>query len=522
VKEVLALVESGALTLRVPANTDIERSAIKVTLSNTLLSGIESIISSLAEYPHGCIEQSTSTTFPNAILLRFSRVFQSVVKDPSVIQKNLSAGIERIRGMQQPDGGFAYWPGEVGSNLHITPYVLRTLILMKQSGVDVPDVMIGSAKQYLENSLDMLTDDTERAEAYWSLALAKSKKANVLKDKIDVAKLRTHGKVAYLYGLFLSENITNKTMLAALLNPKSVSQNDDYYYWTADSDRAILGSLLIDIKAPREKIDAIVGALYKKDYMSYWYSTQEKNNAFYLFSKYIEVYGSENVSSVTFDGLGRSETIALGASDPNYVTITFTGLADKVNHGEFPFSFSQTGTSPVYVTIEGSFYPKDLKQIPSQDTMGVSIKRIIYAVDEDMGGIVSGEIKLKPHTTDTFKHNALYKVRLEIAVDQNVSQNRQNFAIEDYIPASFRVINNAFLTNASIYDENTKKEWWWGYQQILKDMVFLSNQYDIPAFYEYFFRPEIKGTFIYPPATGYFMYSPSVEGHTGYRVIRVE
>jgi uncharacterized protein YfaS (alpha-2-macroglobulin family) len=33
--------------------------------------------------------------------------------------------------MQTKDGGFSYWQGDDVSNLHITPYVVRSLIQMK-------------------------------------------------------------------------------------------------------------------------------------------------------------------------------------------------------------------------------------------------------------------------------------------------------------------------------------------------------------------------------------------------------
>jgi uncharacterized protein YfaS (alpha-2-macroglobulin family) len=38
--------------------------------------------------------------------------------------------------MQNSDGGFVYWQGNSTSDLHITPYVLRSLIYAKNISVD--------------------------------------------------------------------------------------------------------------------------------------------------------------------------------------------------------------------------------------------------------------------------------------------------------------------------------------------------------------------------------------------------
>jgi uncharacterized protein YfaS (alpha-2-macroglobulin family) len=52
-----------------------------------------------------------------------------------IIQRNIDYGVDRILSMQNSDGGFVYWQGNSSSDLHITPYVLRSLIYMKNASV---------------------------------------------------------------------------------------------------------------------------------------------------------------------------------------------------------------------------------------------------------------------------------------------------------------------------------------------------------------------------------------------------
>lgn len=36
--------------------------------------------------------------------------------------------------MQLPSGGFTYWQGDQTENAHITPYVIRSLLVMRDAG----------------------------------------------------------------------------------------------------------------------------------------------------------------------------------------------------------------------------------------------------------------------------------------------------------------------------------------------------------------------------------------------------
>lgn len=72
----------------------------------------------LIEYPHGCIEQTTSAVFPQLVLNQLTDLDD--YKKP-LVDKNVKAGIARMQNFQRPDGGFSYWPGgnesdEWGSN----------------------------------------------------------------------------------------------------------------------------------------------------------------------------------------------------------------------------------------------------------------------------------------------------------------------------------------------------------------------------------------------------------------------
>jgi len=62
----------------------------------------------LIHYPHGCLEQTTSSVFPQLYLPALIGMDQNRRLE---IANNIRAGLARLRSMQHPSGGFSYWPG---------------------------------------------------------------------------------------------------------------------------------------------------------------------------------------------------------------------------------------------------------------------------------------------------------------------------------------------------------------------------------------------------------------------------
>src|SRR5262249_32946070 len=92
----------------------------------------------LLDYPHGCVEQTTSSTLPllaaRAILPRigFTRMSDAELK------VRIRAGLERLATMKTESGGLAYWPGGTEPNVYGTAYAMRAVILAKEAGVEGP------------------------------------------------------------------------------------------------------------------------------------------------------------------------------------------------------------------------------------------------------------------------------------------------------------------------------------------------------------------------------------------------
>ena len=91
----------------------IATSTSMIEISSVPSMNLQKRLNYLIEYPHGCIEQTTSAVFPQLVLNQLTDLDDY---RKSLIDKNVKAGIMKMQNFQRPDGGFSYWPGNIESD----------------------------------------------------------------------------------------------------------------------------------------------------------------------------------------------------------------------------------------------------------------------------------------------------------------------------------------------------------------------------------------------------------------------
>ncbi|MDM8556156.1 MG2 domain-containing protein [Desulfococcaceae bacterium HSG7] len=99
----------------------------------------------LVRYPHGCVEQTTSSVFPQ---LWLSELIQLSPEQQSEIQHNIEAGIERLSGFQHTNGGFSYWPGQRNMHDWSSSYAGHFLLEAQRAGYLLPPGMLSQWKTF--------------------------------------------------------------------------------------------------------------------------------------------------------------------------------------------------------------------------------------------------------------------------------------------------------------------------------------------------------------------------------------
>ncbi|MBN1411470.1 MAG: alpha-2-macroglobulin family protein [Spirochaetales bacterium] len=123
----------------------------------------------LIHYPYGCIEQTTSSVFPQLYLSEFMELRK---KDEAGITDNINAGIQRLRKFQTESGGFSYWPGEKNPSIWGTNYAGHFLIEARARGYSLPAGMMEKWVTFQSNRANSGSDNLlERVYQVYLLAL---------------------------------------------------------------------------------------------------------------------------------------------------------------------------------------------------------------------------------------------------------------------------------------------------------------------------------------------------------------
>lgn len=144
---------SREILLDVP-NSVIDRGgSISVKMGQHLWPELGTRLEYLLGYPHGCVEQTTSSTLPliaaRTILPRIGLTHISQAE----LETRIRSGITRLATMRTDDGGLAYWPGGDTSNVYGTAYAIRAVILAQKIGIEAPSGMLDGMKRYLAGHL---------------------------------------------------------------------------------------------------------------------------------------------------------------------------------------------------------------------------------------------------------------------------------------------------------------------------------------------------------------------------------
>lgn len=282
------------ITLTIP-NDGIEGSneAVVSIMSRPGIN-IEHRLGYLIRYPYGCIEQTTSSVFPQIFL---DQIVNLTDKEKDKINYAVNRAIERLKRFVTPSGGFAYWPGETIPSNWGTSYASHFLIEAQKLGYYVPDSMLTAIIRY-QTSMALSTKDSLKSRVYriYLLALAgypSSGGMNLLKE----SSLKEMNNVEK-WMLAAAYNLTgDKTTANRIIEGADTSVPSQYFYDESFGsnlrDRAIIletATILGKEKAVDELLVDISRKLSEKE----WMSTQTAAYSLMAVGKY---FLHENIKS---------------------------------------------------------------------------------------------------------------------------------------------------------------------------------------------------------------------------------
>ncbi len=249
----------------------------------------------LIRYPHGCVEQLTSSGFPQLYL---TDVVDLSEKDKKEIQKNVTAAIYRLAGYQHSSGGMHYWYGHGEINDWATSYAGHFMIEAKNKGFKLPAGFLNNWKQYQKrmakkwnSSSYRYKSDLTQAYRLYTLALlgeADLASMNRLRESKDLDN-NAKWRLAAAYALAGQKQIAERLMRN--INMDFNPQDKWYSYGSEMRNRALALETLVQLEDSRMRsfAEEIASGLSSNR----WYSTQTTAFSLLAISKMVDKLGGK-------------------------------------------------------------------------------------------------------------------------------------------------------------------------------------------------------------------------------------
>lgn len=255
------------------------------TNSGTLeLSSIPAIdlkkrLSYLMQYPHGCVEQTTSGVFPQLFLNQLTALND---QQKANTEKNIKAGITRLRGFQTPDGGLSYWPGEGASDEWGSNYAGHFLVEAQNLGYTLPVGMLDELTRYLKSKASNWSPNTNNfyggdlLQSYRLYVLALAKRADIAAMNrlrgFEYLSLTAKWRLAAAYKLAGQADAANNLVKGLAKEVKPYNQLGGTYGSEVRDEAMILETL--SLLGRKSEATALLLPLAAKLGQDTWYSTQ--------------------------------------------------------------------------------------------------------------------------------------------------------------------------------------------------------------------------------------------------------
>jgi alpha-2-macroglobulin len=256
----------------------------------------------LIRYPYGCIEQTTSSVFPQLylkVLLKKSKTNQQQ------IDRNIDAGIARLRRFLTFSGGLAYWPGGSQANAWGTNYGSHFLIEAKRLGYHVPLDMYSRLLRYQKSrALTEKGNLKERSYRLYLLALAGNAEIgamNLIKEN-QLKKMSNTSKwmLASAYHLAGRKGIA-KSILATAGTKVNEYMELSGTFGSGLRDKAIILEMAT-LGEDWSVVTLLFEDIVKQVSGGNWYSTQTLGYSLLAIGKYLHVTEINNQSKPIMKG----------------------------------------------------------------------------------------------------------------------------------------------------------------------------------------------------------------------------
>jgi len=457
----------------------------------------------LIRYPYGCVEQVTSSVFPQLYLGQFVELSDSQ-KDR--VQRYIKKAIQKLTRYQQKDGSLSYWPGRTYYSDWGTSYAGHFMLLAEQQGYLVPygfkqkwlTWQSKAASDFRANDYDWGRNYGDLLQAYrlYTLALAGQPNIGAMNRLREQASLSITAK----WRLAAAYALAGKTEVAKSLTKYSeINQITGYKfpgptYGSKLRDQAMSLETLVLLGRMDEAHDLVLVMI---EHMQHRYmSTQTAAYALFAISKFA---GGSDLSSnleFSYSYAGQSKNITTPLkSYPIELDVSNTDVSSMI--------IKNTGNGSLYVTRTIMGQPLAGEETTESKNLKMEIEY------KTLDG--------KPLEVDSLKQGLDFMAEVRI-YNPGVLGDYQNLALSQIFPSGWEIINTRV---ADV--ESTKKESPFTYRDIRDDRVYtffnIRSRGDVK--YRVMLNAAYTGEFYLPAVSCEAMYSDNIFAREKGRWVKV-
>jgi uncharacterized protein YfaS (alpha-2-macroglobulin family) len=383
----------------------------------------------LLQYPHGCVEQTTSAAFPQLYL---SQLLDLSDREKAEAERNIKASIMRLNGFQVGSGGFSYWPDGGEADEWGTNYAGHFLLAAQAKGYSLPGNIISQWKKYQkQKALNWAPDsrsfygaDLIQAYRLYLLALSRSPELGAMNKLREFPYLSVEAKwrLAAAYKLAGQPEVALRLIngLSTTIKP----YNSMYGTYGSDlRDQAMILETfnLLGLKNRASGMMRTVAASLSQDN---WYSTQTTAYSLIAIAQYCGENKNGGKLTFTYQAGGKG---TINSS-------SYLWQADAAANGG-KVLVKNNGTNRLYVRLIQRGQPSSGDNVVTNVKPDIMAMRIAYFT---LGGKMIDPAKLKQGT------DFVAQVTLK---NPGKRGRYDNLALTQIFPSGWEILNSRMLNN---------------------------------------------------------------------------
>lgn len=501
------------IALRVPeqAASDAD-TKLEIVVGENLHPELGAELEFLLGYPHGCVEQTTSSTLPLLAARSILPLLGITAHDQEFFDTRIRHGLDRLNSMRTEQGGLAYWPGGHEPNVFGTAYAMQAVVHSQKAGIALPAGLRQDMLDYLRAQL-FNAEIVPEVRSAIALSLAESGRlvptdSDALFEAAQSMDVFGKANVALALQRLQGQNDRIRPLLDSIERVMTEGgelaqkNREDLHFFSSDTRALAQASVALQHLRPTSPV--LLDAVQQLLGLDEGYTTQATSYRLLALSEHVRARANTKPPVVRLDGAELAPQSKLAGGGTVY-TIALSELRGRQRTLSL---HADSGARLAFSMNTEYWLPIDTSARASGATSSASGPDL-YRVFTTPSG--------EPVDLEKVEVGQLLRVALLAVQRDDTSEKLRYLAITDELPAGFEPVDTSLETVAHAPELGAEHPFaqWLNATRAAPDHLELGDSkvqiyFDAPgatfAVASYLVRATTRGEFALPRATAELMY----------------